>query len=310
MQGLVAMRIQRQRRDERERLSGSKARRTGRSMLTTPARRPSCRRSAPSLVGRWPNRDPLNELGGVNLYAFVHNNPVDFVDTDGQQIYPPYNPPPKPQPLPPPASGQCRIEVCCKPVATFGSAHCVIRFTGSDGSVSGCRGGPTGTGNSSGAGGSSGSSGSGAGNRPSAHCKGCCGKWGNIVAGCGKGTQGSSDPLELGLWSDLDEAKKNPGQCSLIEESAAACGVEACVAREMQNSRPDATSTARPDRIATPRGIRHSRLAGTSSIHPVCSLVELTTSRKRKHARTERGNDVFAPSDNSALDCRRDRLFI
>jgi len=176
----------------------------------------------------------LNELGGVNLYGFVHNNPVDFVDTDGQQIYPPYNPPPKPQPLPPPASGQCRIEVCCKPVATFGSAHCVIRFTGSDGSVSGCRGGPTGTGNSSGAGGSSGSSGSGAGNRPSAHCKGCCGKWGNIVAGCGKGTQGSSDPLELGLWSDLDEAKKNPGQCSLIEESAAACGVEACVAREMQ----------------------------------------------------------------------------
>ena len=78
------MRIQRQRRDERERLSGSKARRTGRSMLTTPARRPSCRRSAPSLVGRWLSRDPVNEQGGRNLYALVGNTVIGFVDDLGR----------------------------------------------------------------------------------------------------------------------------------------------------------------------------------------------------------------------------------
>ena len=39
---------------------------------------------APSLQ-RWLNRDPLEELGGLNLYGFAANNPVDNVDTDGKQ---------------------------------------------------------------------------------------------------------------------------------------------------------------------------------------------------------------------------------
>jgi hypothetical protein len=31
----------------------------------------------------WLNRDPIGEAGGINLYGFVGNNPVNFVDPDG-----------------------------------------------------------------------------------------------------------------------------------------------------------------------------------------------------------------------------------
>jgi uncharacterized protein RhaS with RHS repeats len=34
--------------------------------------------------GRWMNRDPVGEAGGVNLYGFNLNNPVDRIDTDGR----------------------------------------------------------------------------------------------------------------------------------------------------------------------------------------------------------------------------------
>ena len=32
---------------------------------------------------RWPNKDPLEERGGINLYGFVQNEPTDLVDSDG-----------------------------------------------------------------------------------------------------------------------------------------------------------------------------------------------------------------------------------
>jgi RHS repeat-associated protein len=35
-------------------------------------------------TGTWPNRDPIGELGGHNLYGFVGNNPVSLFDEDGQ----------------------------------------------------------------------------------------------------------------------------------------------------------------------------------------------------------------------------------
>jgi RHS repeat-associated protein len=35
-------------------------------------------------LGRWLNRDPLDELGGVNLYAYVGNDPLDRVDPLGE----------------------------------------------------------------------------------------------------------------------------------------------------------------------------------------------------------------------------------
>ncbi len=52
------------------------------------------------MLGRWPSRDPIGELGGVNLYGFVGNNGVNAVDYLGLQIFPPsgggrpYPPPP------------------------------------------------------------------------------------------------------------------------------------------------------------------------------------------------------------------------
>jgi RHS repeat-associated protein len=115
----------------------------------------------------------------------------------------------------------CKVEVCCKPVYTYSMAHCVIRFSSnSDGSISGCRGGPglDNTGKSG----------------PSAHCKGCCGKWGTLVAGCGKGKSGSGDHLEKGLWDDLEHAKNNPSNCKVIDESPEACSIESCVKKEME----------------------------------------------------------------------------
>lgn len=36
-------------------------------------------------IGRWINRDPLEEAGGINLYGFVQNNPVNSIDEFGLQ---------------------------------------------------------------------------------------------------------------------------------------------------------------------------------------------------------------------------------
>src|SRR5256884_2575542 len=32
---------------------------------------------------RWPNRDPIEERGGINLYGFVSNDPITWVDYIG-----------------------------------------------------------------------------------------------------------------------------------------------------------------------------------------------------------------------------------
>ena len=44
-------------------------------------------------TGCWPNRDPLHETGGANLYGFVNNCPLGFIDAYGKK--------PTPGPLPP-----------------------------------------------------------------------------------------------------------------------------------------------------------------------------------------------------------------
>lgn len=40
-------------------------------------------RSYTPATGRWSSRDPIGEKGGINLYGFVMNAPVDFVDPFG-----------------------------------------------------------------------------------------------------------------------------------------------------------------------------------------------------------------------------------
>ena len=35
-------------------------------------------------TGRWPNRDPIGEEGGINLYGFTLNNPINTFDSDGR----------------------------------------------------------------------------------------------------------------------------------------------------------------------------------------------------------------------------------
>jgi len=44
----------------------------------------------------------LEEAGGLNLYGMVDNNPVNHVDSDGQQIFPGYQPPRLPPAKPSP----------------------------------------------------------------------------------------------------------------------------------------------------------------------------------------------------------------
>jgi len=41
------------------------------------------RRFYDPLLQRWPNRDPLEEDGGINLYEFVKNSPISWFDSDG-----------------------------------------------------------------------------------------------------------------------------------------------------------------------------------------------------------------------------------
>ncbi len=38
-------------------------------------------------IGRWMNRDPISEAGGINLYRFVGNNPVNYIDPWGLKLW-------------------------------------------------------------------------------------------------------------------------------------------------------------------------------------------------------------------------------
>ncbi len=66
-------------------------------------------------LGRWPNRDPLQEKGGVNLYGFVRNNPLNLIDSDGRAPmgWPVLPPPGRPPSLPPKPPQKPKNDKCC-----------------------------------------------------------------------------------------------------------------------------------------------------------------------------------------------------
>jgi uncharacterized protein RhaS with RHS repeats len=53
--------------------------------MFTPGSR-TCAYKTASGLGKWPNRDPIEEDGGINLYQYVNNDPLDWIDPLGLQI--------------------------------------------------------------------------------------------------------------------------------------------------------------------------------------------------------------------------------
>ena len=60
---------------------------------------------------RWPNRDPLGEAGGYNVYQFAGNNPADAIDPLGDVWYKPWTWFSSPTPLVPLDSGGSRQDI-------------------------------------------------------------------------------------------------------------------------------------------------------------------------------------------------------
>jgi len=66
----------------RRHASGRLSRRgRGRSMFTPGSR--TCAYKTTSGLGKWPNKDPMGEMGGINLYCFALNCPVYGIDPLG-----------------------------------------------------------------------------------------------------------------------------------------------------------------------------------------------------------------------------------
>ncbi|MEQ1748994.1 MAG: RHS repeat-associated core domain-containing protein [Prosthecobacter sp.] len=73
-----------------------------------------------SELGRWLNRDPIRERGGINLYCFVENEPINTWDKLGLE--------------------SCKIEVRCGPVMIAGinvGMHCGVVANGTEYGIGG-----------------------------------------------------------------------------------------------------------------------------------------------------------------------------
>jgi RHS repeat-associated protein len=98
-------------------------------------------------AGRWSSRDPIDEIGDANLYAFLRNGPQDHVDPLGEDAFLPYpgypgpyrplpSPPPPPTPpqpwTPPPGIAILGERCCCsgggRPRLTADKAYVINKF--------------------------------------------------------------------------------------------------------------------------------------------------------------------------------------
>jgi hypothetical protein len=71
--------------------SGRKLRRGRFRPINTPRLRGCGYKTAPGR-SNWPNRDPIEENGGLNLYNYTLNEPVSKFDPDGREPWIPYPP--------------------------------------------------------------------------------------------------------------------------------------------------------------------------------------------------------------------------
>jgi len=79
-------------------------------------------------MGRWPNQDPIGELGGRNLYGFVGNNPVNRWDYLGLRWVfagPPIGTIWIDDPPPPPPQYPQGFSLCQRDLAKDGNCDCV-----------------------------------------------------------------------------------------------------------------------------------------------------------------------------------------
>jgi RHS repeat-associated protein len=79
------------------------------------------------LTQRWPNRDPIGERGGLNLYGFVVNNPLTRFDALGLQ-WPGYPDWPQKPPPPKPPKYPKGFALCQRNIQKDGSCDCPAIF--------------------------------------------------------------------------------------------------------------------------------------------------------------------------------------
>ena len=105
----------------RRRASGRLSRRRRFRSMFTPGSRACAYRTA-SGRANWPNRDPIEEKGGLNLYGFVGNDPISRFDRFGLEFVPPYptSPLPPSTPTPPSVIDPVGFALCRRDFASDG----------------------------------------------------------------------------------------------------------------------------------------------------------------------------------------------